>query len=249
MSVDYDEKGCDYDRQHTVATVRADHGAAPFAITMDWPIPWKHILPSEVRHVLSCMTDYCLGYADISSRQSSHLHGREVWTIHCHCKNPSSLQCAAAASVFKSLFQECIDGAGFNCKFVFYQRLLSKINTPFLHYIGSMYVRGVHYIYLSNASMEYVDYVSQLDWGEAILWDGWGRNYLILVCRSCKGLGEASVRSCAFRIRRLMLQCFRLLPVDIKRQMWRKRFQHEYKLFENLYRFHDPIPYSAFGQC
>ena len=70
-------------------------------------------------------------------------------------------------------------------------------------YMGSVFVRGIHLIYIRVLLDGDMKKIRMQNLGEAVYVDGLYGNFLILICRSCN-LSEIQAKVCARRTRRII---------------------------------------------
>lgn len=226
---------------HVVAMVRGRPTSTHFAMHGHWPLPWRVLIPPDERHLMALMTAYCTTFATTARRRSRYVHGYEWFYVHCHCDRPHSLQCRSAGVYFQRLLKECVLGTAFDRRFWYYRAEMTKLSTSLLSYAGSVYLRGVHLIYLTGAYRIHLrEYVRQVNWGEHLWIEAADGTYLVLVCRSCGPLSEVRVNCCLRRLRRRFVTLLSLLPREARERAggYRRRDWHLIRLC----RFGTPVP-------
>ncbi|YP_094053.1 E4 ORFD [Bovine mastadenovirus A] len=198
---------CNSTDSHPVAFVRSPRTAACFAMCLELPVPWMHILSHHEfvflkRHLCDGVElEMCSVFSKDLQPDFSSLQSR--WYLHCHCDNSGSLQCLSSRKVLTGLFQEVLKGTFYNQLFWFYRGCVNKNLPEGLMYMGSVYIRGIHLIYIRVILDGDMKRIRKLNFGEAVYVDGLYGNFLIVICRSCN-LSEIQAKVCAKRTRRLL---------------------------------------------
>nr|APD78446.1 34K [Simian adenovirus 13] len=220
---------------HSVAVVRSLPCCAALAVLLEWPVPWDMILTNYEMNILKNFMKVCDCCASIDLRRSEVLHGYELWTLHCHCEKPGSLQCKAGGVLLAKWFYMLVYGALINQRFLWYREIVNFKMPKEVYYVGSSYVRGRHLIWLkvkhdihAAAALEKISF-------------GWGRftyghinNMIILCCTYCWDLSEIRVKCCARRTRRILLRTVKVIleefkaplccsKTEVRRQRWLRK--------------------------
>ena len=190
---------------HQTNRIQNVRGAVAFVPNLEISIPWKRILLRE--EYLFLQHHLCSGIElDTVSFRRNHINGQEHWTTHCHCGDPTSLQCLAASRMIKSLVEEFLSGANFNVEHMFYRSYVNADASDQLLYQGSFTFRDLHLIYVK--CMRDTDSIKlrhlQVPGMEAIYCNGDYSNYYVLICKSCKNQTQEQAYSCAYHTRKWM---------------------------------------------
>lgn len=193
---------------HAVALVRGFPALASFMLNCEVPIPWKNFISSYPW--LKRLMHYC-EYPLMVHGDSKYIHGNEILQLHCHCSNPFSLQCKAAAAMFKVVVKNYLKGAGFNKKYPFYREIVNSRVQYGAKYFGSVYFKNIHYIYFNIASANMWSLVKEkVALGKHYAINGrWGF-YIILVCENCT-LTAPSVELCAAKSKAVLERMYNVL--------------------------------------
>ncbi|ADZ39826.1 E4 orf6 [Simian adenovirus 48] len=242
---------CDMNTMHDVSAVRGMVGCVGFAVFMEWPVPWDMILTSYEWHLLKHYLNVCISCATIDLRRSSVIHGNEVWTLHCHCNRPGSLQCMAGGIMLATWFNRVVYGAAINQRCIWYREVVNYQMPKEVLYVGSVYMRGRHLIYLNIRYDVHAQIVKQfvsMGWCQHAY--GIMNNLVVLCCISCASLSEMRMRCCAKRTRRLMRRAvlaivrhgrFRLQPSAAERR--------RQDILRDLYVRQRPVTYEVYDNC
>lgn len=170
------------------------------------------ILTGWEKHVMKTYMRVCGCCATIDVDAHQILRGFERWMIHCHCKSPGSLQCKAGGVVLASWFKMLIYGALVNVRFPWYREVVNRNMPKEVMFVGSVYARGRHFIYIRLLYDGHAAAVLQnVSFGWSFFSYGILNNLVVLGCTYCRNLDELSMRCCARRTRRLMARAVKVL--------------------------------------
>lgn len=220
--------GCSEGSAHVVATVRSVPGLINFILNLEMPVPINRLFNHHEKWILQFIS-YCSCPLMLLNPQRKFVGGHERWAIHCHCKDPYSLQCLCAAVVMQKAISLYVYGAGFNSKFLFYREICNYNCSNMFGYVGSVYFRKFHYIYLKIKDDEmYVHLRKKMLFGNHVCTSTIFGNYIILICKNCKSLSPAAVQACARKVRKKIVHCYKTL--DEKKQ-WKFVNAQKYEKF------------------
>ena len=202
--------------KHVVGSVRGVSGTIAFACHGELCIPWRFLLSKEDFHILRTYFHYCCFPGQMRRwAENLLLHPRLRWYLHCHCRNPGSLQCRAAAAAMMHLFDILLQGTRFNSVFPFYRAFCNRGGSDICKYLGSTIVLTAHVIYIkfkhyedARHCCERVAFGREVEVRQAES----GVVYAMIICRECpRELTTAKVRRCACRTRRVLRKCHRAI--------------------------------------
>lgn len=192
---------------HSTCSVQTVPGAVSFVPNLELPVPWERILSHE--EYIFLKWHLCGGLElDTLRYHRTHIDGNEWWLCHCHCSNKRSLQCLSAAVVVRQLMKEILDGAFFNCLWVFYREFVNACMPEKFIYVGSLYFREFHLVYIKCGNDEDAHAVRYIQVGgiDAVYCNGEFSNYFVLLCKSCKNRTERQAYVCCKKTRLWMLK-------------------------------------------
>ena len=198
------EPNCD---SHFLAHIKCPKTAVCFAMCLELPIPWDQILYHHEKVFLqralcgSVELEVCSVFNKMLQPDFSSLTSR--WSVHCHCPDKQSLQCFAGKKVVLSFIEQILKGTMYNQMFWNYRAYVNRGMHETLIYVGSYYIRGVHYVVIRALLDSDMARIRMYNFGEAVFVNGLYGNFLILICRSCN-LTELQARVCARRTRRVL---------------------------------------------
>ncbi|AEP16427.1 E4 34K [Equine adenovirus 1] len=193
---------------HITSVVRADKSLNGFALCYEIPIPWSFILSRHEQILLGEHTrapgvellvgDHCC----VSEPQR--------WQVRCRCGDPMSLSCLAGKKVLTDIIRKFLEGAAFNRNQLWYREYVNEGHPDSVQYVGSIFYRGTHFIYLLLDSyyvildlfLEAVGRCFNPDMGVFV--KGFYNYWIILKCCSCPNYAFPCFGTCAVRVRRLV---------------------------------------------
>ncbi|SMG83460.1 E4 34K [Bottlenose dolphin adenovirus 1] len=183
---------------HPTVIVCSRPGAVPFVQFMEIPIPWQYILSH--REYVFLKHHLCGGMElhSVSFRRSRIL-GDERWITHCHCNDPTSLQCLASRTYIYQLLKEFMLGTDFNSKWMFYRERVNIGMPECLLYIGSVYFRDLHLVYIRfSGSVEDCMGLRYTQVGgiQCVYCNADYGDFYVLICKSCKNRSEGNAYVC-----------------------------------------------------
>lgn len=198
---------CNSSQSHHIAFIKSPRTAVCFAMCLELPIPWKQILAYHeivfLKHHLcdGVELEMCSVFNKQLQPDFSSLTSR--WSIHCHCDDSSSLQCWAGRKCITELFEELLRGTTYNQMFWFYRSYVNRGLPEGILYMGSIYFRKLHLIYIRVILDADMKRVRRLNFGDCVYIDGYYGNFLVIFCKSCN-LTEIQAKVCAKRTRRFL---------------------------------------------
>ncbi|ABH01062.1 E4 orf 6 [simian adenovirus 7] len=203
---------CENMNMHSVSEVRSIPSCISFIVLQEWPVYWDCILTAWEKHVMKMYMKVCICCATLDLDFHQTIRGYERWIIHCHCNSPGSLQCRAGGAVLANWFKMAIYGSLINVRFPWYRQVVNRGLPREVLYVGSMFVRGRHLIYVKvRLDGHAVALLERMSFGWSVFSYGIMNNLIVMVCDSCRNLSEIQMRCCARRTRRLMIHAVRLL--------------------------------------
>nr|WGN96476.1 E4 34k protein [Lemur mastadenovirus]WGN96544.1 E4 34k protein [Lemur mastadenovirus] len=205
---------------HTATRVRSNPEAACFVAHRELPVPWAYILTPMELHEFRLFHSHCTSALQIDYF-CPFLTGREGFWTHCHCHTfqgrVRSLQCRAAAARARYFLKGFMEGAGYNAMFPFYRNMVNRGVPCHVRYVGSVFFRQFHYIYIHFLNLADLNYcVQQVSYGDCMVSASLMAYYLVLRCRSCVHLSDIAAKCCARHTRRLMRKT--ILAIEKRRQ-------------------------------
>lgn len=236
---------------HDVSAVRGMAGCVGFTVFMEWPVPWDMILTSYEWHMMKTFMNVCVSCATIDLRRSSVIHGNEVWTIHCHCSRPGSLQCKAGGILLATWFHRVVYGASINQRCIWYREVVNYGMPKEVMYVGSVVCRGRHLIYLNVRYDVHAEIArAMVSWGWCQHAYGVMNNLIVLCCIYCADLSEIRLRCCAKRTRRLMRRAVRAIMSRSHRRLRVSRAEIiRQDILRDLYVRGRAVPYEVYDNC
>lgn len=240
---------CDTLHLHNVGEVRALPCCAGFIMLQEWPVLWDMVLTRWEMYVMRTYMNVCVCCAtmDVESRQL--VHGYERWILHCHCSRPGSLQCRAGAVVLARWFKMLVYGAMINQRCLWYREVVNYNLPKEVCYVGSVFVRGRHLIYLKIMYDGHIQLVlGHMSFGWSALSYGILNNLLVLGCSYCKDLSEIQMRCCARRTRSLMLRAVRIIGSKARGTLCRSSLEpRRQRLLQDLMFRFQPFTLRAYN--
>ncbi|ALE30486.1 34K [Simian adenovirus 17] len=242
---------CEHLNMHYVSEVRTIPACVPFTVLQEWPVPWDMVLTPWERFVMKHYMRVCVCCATIDVEPRQVIRGYERWVIHCHCKQPGSLQCKAGGVVLTNWFKMLVFGALVNVRFPWYPQVVNYELPKEVMYMGSVCVRGRHLIYLrilydghAAAVLEFMSF------GWSVFSFGILNNMVVMGCTYCKDLTEIQVRCCARRTRRLLIKAVRFLNSSPRRGAFRRSLgePRRQQLLRGLMEHHRPFTLSQYDR-
>lgn len=197
---------------HLVCSVKTFANFAPFFCAPDLPVPWHWLLDYNLRRMMQrfyCTS--CLYVGQLNGHMSQAL-----LPVHAD-SGEESLEFRASLVVLKSALQQFVNGSGFNAKYMWYREVANNDVTDSLRYVGSVWIMGLHVIYIKMDSLSLYNLFSCLNFGDDKYVVRCPANcYIVMRCRNCKKLSEAVVMNCA-----KVVNCFlrKLTAFAVKRRM------------------------------
>ncbi|AP_000020.1 E4 ORFD [Ovine mastadenovirus A] len=197
---------------HCIGYVKSPKSATCFAMCLELPILWEFILCHHEtiflkNYLCNCVEiEMCSVYDKFLLPDYSSLAAR--WGLHCHCTDRQTLQCFAARRVIKALVKEVLKGTMYNQMFWDYRQFVNRGLPDTLLFVGSYYVRRVHFIVIKVILDKDVEKIRKLQFGEAAYINGLYSNFIVLICRSCN-LTEIQAKICARRTRKFLLKALK----------------------------------------
>lgn len=193
---------------HSIAFVKSRRTAVGFAMCLELPVPWKQILSHHefifLKHHLCDNVELEICSVFNKNLQPDFSSLTSCWSLHCHCDDPTSLQCLSGRKVIVSLFEEILKGSAYNQMFWFYRAYVNRGMPEGLMYMGSVFFRKIHLIYIRVILDSDMKKIRKKNFGQAVYVDGNYGNFLILFCHSCTHLSEIQAKVCAKRTRRMI---------------------------------------------
>lgn len=207
------------------------------------PVPWYLMLTDYERHIMKLFDLGCTACLELTFPRPTFICGLSCWQLHCHCKNPGSLFCIAGAAWITKFVTEYLRGCSYNGYFPHYRASVNRGLPCYVHYVGSVYYKTLHFIYLEFASTWDVELcMDKLSFGNGMIVYG-PKTYLIIVCKSCSPLSEIVASCCMRRTRKLLTRC-----LNVMRSFMGHRFcganvreQIRNRHFERYWRYGLPI--------
>lgn len=224
--------------EHDVGRVTGSRFTVCFVPYLELPLPWDFILTDLERFYFKHFFKSCGATLTIDERKSCCYHGQEFWDVHCHCEKPWSLQCQAGAKVTRGVCRLAIQGGFYNALFPFYRYVANYHQLRAVRYVGSLFVHGVHLIYLHMNRESDLKYINYNLLGPYKVIDCTLNTWLVLKCTSCKRLNERQARVCARRTRLIIKKICLNIAVDRPKSL---RLNHmeplRQKMFFRLHRY------------
>lgn len=236
---------------HDVSAVRGNVGCSGFAVFMEWPVPWHMVLTSYEWHLMKTYMKVCISCATIDLRRSSVIHGNEVWTLHCHCSKPDSMQCKAGGILLATWFHRVVYGAALNMRCLWYREVVNYRMPKEVMFVGSVYIRGRHLIYINVRYDVHAQLVKEMvSWGWCQHAYGIMNNMLVLCCTYCADLSERRMRCCAKRTRRLMCLAVKAISARSRRELRSSTSEHHRQsILRSLLLRGRSVPYEVYDNC
>lgn len=218
--------------QHKIiGYVAAPLSCLPLAMNQEFPIPWKHILPSWEYALLK-------NYLCIASRFKMEWDGDLalmirrnqplLWSVCCHDQHENTLQALARRVVVTQLLKELVSGFEYNLKFPFYRKIVNKNLSFRILYEGSLVFRGKHLIFVKINYWGDISRIRKLKFSNAVICRGFTGVYLVLFCDSCSNMAEYSARLCAANTRvKLVLVAHNCDTFSLEASEYEKRKQND----------------------
>lgn len=227
---------------HLVCSVKSFPSFAPFYCAPDLPVPWHWLLDYNMRRMFEkffCAS--CLYFGQLNGHMSQAL-----LPVHAD-RGEESLQFRASLVVLKDALQHFVNGSGFNKKYIWYREVVNNGLTDSLKYMGSVWVKGLHVMYVKMDSLSLFHLFSCLDFGDDMYAvRGPANCYLVMRCRTCCMLSESQVMICAERVNRV-LNKLTLFAMKRKMVMRRGREIREARQVYRQLRYGDDIkPFGLF---
>lgn len=235
---------------HNVSEVRGIPSSVCFTVLQELPVPWDMILTSYEMFILKKYMSVCICCATIDVERTQLLHGYERWFIHCHCNRPGSLQCKAAGSLLAWWFKMVVYGSLINKRYFWYREVVNRFMPKEVLYMGSIFVRGRHLIYIKIMYDGHVGLVlERMSFGWSAFSYGFLNNMLVLCCSYCKDLSEIRMRCCARRTRLLMIKAVQIITKGTSRSLKHSRVEiQRQRLLKGIVMHHRPVLFEEYGQ-
>lgn len=226
--------------------------AACFAVLYYFHIPWTLILNKLGRKIFGLVEVGCYMADNVLLRPLTHedITGSEQWVVHCHCERPGSLQCIAAGRVMCDLFEEYVFGTIYNDMFPSYRQYVNRGLPKFLHYVGSVYFRGKHFIYVAfQTRFQMQDCLKSISFGPHTCLSHSRHNMLIMCCMSCRRLTEIMACCCMRRTRLLLLKCVRHLLKLGNFNARNHEEKHRQRMLDRMRKYGMPFKFIHYVTC
>ncbi|QHR77517.1 E4 34K [Squirrel monkey adenovirus] len=241
---------CDTNTLHDVITVSAVPSSVMFTVYLEWPAPWHMILSEYEQCLMRRYMCVCACPATLDIVNCRMIRGNEVWTLHCHCASPGSLQCRAGAHVLRRWFYLLVVGSLINLRVPWYRPLVNEHLPKEVMYVGSVYVRGLHLIYINVRYDEHARHlITTVNFGLSAFHYGTMNNMLVLCCSYCRTGDEIRFRCCARRTRRLLCRAVREVDSISRRPLRASRTEHvRQRMFDSVMLRYRALSYDVYDR-
>lgn len=239
---------CD-ETYHEVGYIYSIKPGACFTVMLNMHIPWPLILNKLGRQVFQQVEIGCQEGDNVLLRplNSEFVTGHEQWVVHCHCKKPGSLQCLAGGRVMCDLAEEYVYGSLYNEMFPTYRQYVNRGLPNFMQYVGSVYFRGKHLIYVVFRRKDQLrESVEKISFGLHVCISHSRHNILIFCCKSCKTLTEIMACCCMRRTRLLLVKCANILLKSGHPYLYERSEPARQKMLSRLMKYGVPFRYTDF---
>ncbi|AEK98471.1 E4 34K [Titi monkey adenovirus ECC-2011] len=242
---------CDTNTLHDVITVRSVPSSVMFTVYLEWPAPFHFFLSPYEQHLMRQYMHVCACPATLVIVHCRMIRGSEVWMLHCHCSRPGSLQCRAGAVLLRRWFYLLVVGSLVNLRIPWYRPWVNDHMPKEMMYVGSVYVRGLHLIYINVRYDEHAEHlIRTVNFGLSAFHYGVMNNMLVLVCSYCRTGEEIRFRCCARRTRRLLARSVRELDSISRHPLRASRTERQrQRMFDSVMWRSRALSYDVYDRC
>lgn len=240
------QASCDLSTAHRTCFVKGSRDSILFADNGEIVIPWDILFDDYAQHLLCVFEIGCISPAMLY-RKTNFLAGVEMWSVHCHCNKPGSLECMAQAAVLRMILRKFIKCANYDRTFLQYRSVVNYNLPSAVFYHASCFYDGTHLIFIRVKKINHCRYlVRKVNLGQFAVVTC-NTNCIILVCKSCKNCQEIMVKCCMRRTRKILKNCVKVLEDRLGKHLTpSKKEKSRQRKIRQFFRYNIPIQWKDF---